>query len=178
MSRCARERERKRGQKEGARVVICTEFDSDRRQYPRLRRGNSSSLWRFCERGKEDKKEGIAGYLRLGLDGHQMRGINGFGDWFPGRFQYREREKLAGGGWRFWRVGPGGRERGERGRGVGWSDRIRERMTWAPGTGTAQVGCCLPFLFFLICFLFFFYIFCICYSIWFKLVSEIFWYSI
>jgi hypothetical protein len=37
MSGCARERERKGGQKEGARVVICTEFDSDRRQYPRLR---------------------------------------------------------------------------------------------------------------------------------------------
>jgi hypothetical protein len=70
-----------------------------------------------------------------------------------------EDEFIAGVSCRFWRARFGGEERAdmwvpsgsERGRkmsGVGWSGRIREQMTWAPGTGMAQVGCCLPFPFF------------------------------
>jgi hypothetical protein len=73
----ARERGRKGGQKEGVRVVICTKFDGERRQYPRLRRGNSSSLCRFCERGKEEEKEGIAGYLRRSYAGFKSHGVSG-----------------------------------------------------------------------------------------------------
>jgi hypothetical protein len=43
--------------------------------------------------------------------------------------------------------------------GVGWSGRIRERMTWAPGTGTAQVAAVFFFYFFLFPFSFYSYSF-------------------
>jgi hypothetical protein len=39
-----------------------------------------SWFWRRIEQGKRVDEIGDPGYLRPGLDGHQMREINGFGD--------------------------------------------------------------------------------------------------